>query len=138
VAKARGTNVAELIRPLREVANFFKHANRDPTAKIGFNENDVEIVLYLACHDFGRVAGGMPVEAQVFEAWVYAATIKRVSDVPLRNQRLVKRMIARFPGLRSAPDRATQKKIGLEIMERALLDKSLEMTIMPEVPVRRR
>jgi len=56
VAKARGTNVAELIRPLREVANFFKHANRDPTAKIGFNENDVEMVLYLACHDFSDLA----------------------------------------------------------------------------------
>ena len=138
VAKSRGKSVAELTEPLRKMANFFKHADKDPRAKIIFEENDVEVLLFFACHDFGRVAKGMPIEAQVFEAWAYAANTKRVSDVPLRKQPLLKRMIAAFPGLRAAPDRSKQKKIGLEIMERALRNKSLEMTIMREIPAKRR
>jgi hypothetical protein len=137
VAKARGTDVAKLTSPLRRVANFFKHADRDPTARIDLNENDVEATLFFACHDFGRVAGGVPIEAQVFEAWAYAAMPKRVSDVPLRRQEPLRRMIAAFPGLRAAPTRAKQKTIGLEIMEKALRNKSLEMTIMREVPEKR-
>jgi len=136
VAKGRGIIVAEMVRPAIKTANFFKHADRDPTAKTSLAENDVEIVLFLACHDFGRVADGMPIELQVFEAWAYAATIKRVSDAPLRNQQLIRRMIATFPGLRGAPNRAEQKKIGLKIMEQALLDRSLEMTIRREVPAK--
>jgi hypothetical protein len=135
VAKARGTTAAELIRPLVKIANFFKHADRDPAAKIAFIENDVEIALYFACHDFGRVAGGMPIEAQVYEAWVHAAATERVSDLPFSTQKPTRQIIAAFPGLRRAPDRAAQKRIGLEIMERALRDKSLEMTIKREVPV---
>jgi hypothetical protein len=136
VAKARGVNVAVMIRPLTKLANFFKHADPDPTAKAVLDENDVEVVLFLACHDFGRVAGGMPIEAQIFEAWAYAATIKRVSEAPLRTQPLIRRMIALFPGLRGAADRAKQKKIGLEILEQALRDKSLEMPITCKVPAR--
>lgn len=134
VAKARGTTPAKLFRPLVKVANFFKHADRDPTAKITLRENDVEIALYLACHDFGRVTGGMPIEAQVYEAWVYAAATERVSDLPFSAQKLTRRTIAAFPGLRSRPDRAAQKRIGLQIMEKAVRDKSLEMTIKREVP----
>jgi hypothetical protein len=119
IAKARGLTVAELIGPLSKKAAFFKHADRDPSGKIELEDDDVEMVLFFACHDFGRVAHGMPIEAQVFEAWAYAATIKRVSDAPLRKQKLIRRMIATFPGLRGAPDRVAQKRIGLEIMERS-------------------
>jgi hypothetical protein len=134
LATARGVKVEELIRPLSKTANFFKHADRDPTETIDLQDDDVEVVLFLACHDFKRVADGMPIEAQVFEVWAYAATIERVSDAPLRRQQLIRRTIAAFPGLRAAADRAEQKRIGLEIMERALQDKSLEMTIRRQVP----
>jgi hypothetical protein len=134
LAKARGIDVADMVRPLTKIAAFFKHADRDPSDKIDFYEDDLEGVLFLAVHDFGRVTGGVPIEAQVFEAWLYAAVTKRVSDLPLKRQQLVRRMIAAFPGLRGAAERAKQKKIGLEIMKRALRDKSLEMTIKREVP----
>src|SRR6516165_7526318 len=46
VAKSRGKSVTDLTQPLRNVANFFKHADRDPTAKIIFDENDVEVTLF--------------------------------------------------------------------------------------------
>jgi hypothetical protein len=136
IAEARGMKVEEMIRPLSKTANFFKHANRDPAATTNLDDNDVEVVLFFACHDFGRVAGGMPIEAQVFEAWAYAAAIEKVSDAPLRRQQLIRRMIAAFPGLRRASDRAEQKRIGLEIMEQALRNKSLGMVIRRKVPAK--
>ena len=89
IAKSRGVKVEEMIRPLSKTANFFKHADRDPTATISLEDDDVEVMLFFAGHDFGRVAGGMPIEAQVFEAWAYAATIERVSDAPLLRQQLI-------------------------------------------------
>jgi hypothetical protein len=136
IAKARGLTVAELVSPLSKKAAFFKHADRDPTHKVDLEDDNVEVALFFACHDFGRIAKGMPIEAQVFEAWVYAAATERVSDAPLRRQALIKRMIAAFPGLRGARDRAEQKRIGFEIMGRAVGDKSLEMAIRREVPAK--
>src|SRR6516225_3640376 len=66
LATALGVKFEEMVRPLSKIANFFKHANRDPTATIVLGDDDVEFVLFLACHDFARVAAGMPIEAQVF------------------------------------------------------------------------
>ncbi len=70
LANARGVTVKELLRPLVGTANFFKHADRDANATLDFDENDAEVALQLACHDFGRITGGMPVEAQIYEAWI--------------------------------------------------------------------
>jgi hypothetical protein len=134
IAKARGVTVVELVRPLNRKAAFFKHADRDPTDRIELEDDNVEVALFFACHDFGRVADGMPIEAQVFEAWVYAAATERISDAPLRRQPLLRNMIQAFPGIRGTSTRAEQKTIGLKIMEQALRDKSLEMTIRREVP----
>ena len=88
LANAPGIPVAELVQNLKRTANFLKHADRDPGGRIDFYEDDLEVVLVFAVHDFGRVAGGMPIEAQVFEAWIYAAVTERVSDAPLHRQRL--------------------------------------------------
>jgi hypothetical protein len=136
IATARGMTVPQLVSPLSKKAGFFKHADRKPAAKIDLEDDDAEMALFFSCHDFGRVAGGMPIEAQVFEAWVYAAATKRVSALPLRWQQIIKNTIQAFPGLRGASTRAEQKRIGLEIMEQALKDKSLEMAIRREVPAK--
>jgi len=126
LAKARNINVAELAKQAHEFAGFFKHADRNPTATVTFSETEVDSVLVLACHDFGRVTGGMPVEAQIFEAWIYALAYSRVSQAPLKKQRLIKLCIREFPGIRSAT-RQEQKKLGLAVMNRALADPSLQM-----------
>lgn len=119
-------------RRAHKFAGRFKHANRDPTEKIEFNETEAEWVLLLACHDFWRVTGGMPVEAQVFDAWAQVVFWKRVSDAPLRNQPLLRFALKNFPGVRTA-DRKKQKQIGLETLKRAEVDPSLQMKIEREV-----
>jgi hypothetical protein len=55
-------------------ANFFKHANTDPDDVLhGFEADEAQAVLYLACIDFGRLCEDRPVvEADVFEAWFFA------------------------------------------------------------------
>src|SRR5664280_941709 len=126
LAKARNIDVAVLAKQAHEFAGFFKHADRNPAATIKFSETEVDSVLVLACHDFGRVTGGMPVEAQVFEAWIFALAYPRVSNAPLKKQRLIRLCIREFPGIRSAT-RQEQKKLGLVVLNRALADPSLQM-----------
>jgi hypothetical protein len=125
---------AKLKKKFDRIAAFLKHANHDARDTIELDEIYVEVVLELACNDFARVTGGMPIEAQVYEAWVNAVTFKDISDVPPHNQHLVMRAIALFPGVREAPTRAEQKTIGLRVMERALRDPSLKMKINRVVP----
>jgi hypothetical protein len=133
LASSLGIGVKEMLRPLGMAANFFKHADRDAAAILDFDERDAEVVLQLACHDFGRITGGMPIEAQIYEAWIAAIAFPRVSEAPLRGQELIRRVIAHFPGIRGAASRVEQKKIGLGILERALTDPKLEMKFKREV-----
>jgi hypothetical protein len=133
LAAARGLTVKELLRPLSQTANFFKHADRDADAVLDFDEGDAEVALQLACHDFGRITGGMPTEAQIYEAWVAAIAFPKVSEAPLRGQRLIRGIIRWFPGIRRAADRAEQKKIGLAVLERALANPMLQMKFKREV-----
>jgi hypothetical protein len=132
LADKRGISARELVKPLIGPANFFKHADKDASAILEFDENDVEVVLQLACHDFGRITGGMPVEAQIYEAWIAAIAFRRVSEAPLRSQALIKRVIQFFPGIRSA-ERPEQKRIGLDVLMKALGDPALQMEIRRQV-----
>jgi len=133
LAADRGLTVDELLRPLKTIANFLKHADRDPTATIEIEQSEIVKVLQLACQDFGRTAGGMSIEAQVYEAWATVIAFRKVSDAPLRRQEMIRRLIADFfPGIRSASD-SERRTIGLKALERALQDPSLQMAFSREV-----
>jgi|GEM_PF-3715390 len=58
---------------IRKKYNFLKHAASDPTKKDNIPERLTASIIFLAIHDYITLCGGMPVEAQVFEAW-YIAT----------------------------------------------------------------
>jgi hypothetical protein len=134
IAQETRIPVKKLAAIANEFVAFFKHADRDPTAVLtAFTEQDADIVLYVACHDFHRVAKGMPIELQVYEAWHLAQAFDRVSDAPLRVQPFVRRSIKLFPGIRAASSRAEQQRIGLEQLEKASRDPRLKMKIQREV-----
>jgi hypothetical protein len=136
ISEDTGIPLKKLVDDAHEFAAFFKHANRDPEAVLeNFGERDADLVLFIACHDFHRVAKGMPVELQVFEAWRWALAFKRVRDAPLRTQPVVRRCIRLFPGIRAASP-AEQLRIGLEALERALRDPLLQMAIQRDVILR--
>lgn len=127
-----GKTLQELTTESRKIANFFKHADRDPQAKIEFREDEVDSVLAIACQDFGRITGGMPVEAQIYEVWVYSLAYAKVSEAPLRGQRMIKLAIRQFPGIRTA-DRRTQKRLGLNVLNRMVDDPDLQMEYRRDV-----
>jgi hypothetical protein len=126
LASKRGEAVKHLGGRLQKHASFFKHADRDPAATLEFAEAEVDPVLQLACHDFGRVAGGMPIEAQVFEAYIMCLAYARVADAPMRKQRLLKFAFQRFYGVRSST-LSEAKKIGLAVLQESVADPNLRM-----------
>jgi hypothetical protein len=132
VAKRQGKTLKEIASSAHEFAKFFKHADRDPTAEITFSETEIDPVLEIACNDFARVTGGMPIETQVDEMWIFCLAYAKVSDTPLKHQRVIRLGIRKFPGVRAA-DRRTQKRIGLEVLRQAENDPSLKMEIRREV-----
>jgi hypothetical protein len=69
----------------------------------------------------------------VYEAWITAIAFPKILQAPLRRQRLIRGIIAKFPGIRGAADRAEQKKIGLAVLERAMTDATLQMKFKREV-----
>jgi hypothetical protein len=108
----------------------------DADAYLEFDEDDLEVVLQLACHDFGRVTGGMPIEAQIYEVWVTTIALPYISKASLRKQELLRRAIQYFPGIRSA-DRAGRKRIGLKVLNQAMTDPDLRMQFKREVVARK-
>jgi hypothetical protein len=132
IARKRGYKLEALIKNVHAFAGFFKHADRNPTEKLCFRENEVDHVLMIACDDFGRITTGMPVEAQVYQAWCSALAFARVSDAPLRQQTLIKFAIKMFPGIRRA-NRQAQKNLGLDALNRVKSDPDLQMQYSREV-----
>ena len=132
IARKRGYKLEALIKNVHAFARFFKHANSDPTAKLRFRENEVDHVLMVACDDFGRITKGMPIEAQVYQAWCAALAFARVSEAPLRQQARIKSAIQMFPGIRRA-NRQAQKKLGLDALNRVKSDPELQMQYSREV-----
>lgn len=133
ISQSTGHKLGRLIEAAHEFANFLKHADKDPAAVLEkFTDADTDAVLFVACHDFSRVAKGQPVELQVYEAWWFATAYGRVTDAPLRAQSLIKSCIGHFPGIRRA-DRTKRLALGLTALEEARLDPSLVMEIEREV-----
>jgi hypothetical protein len=128
-----GKKLGRLIHSAHAYANFMKHADKDPTGVIeDFSETDADSILFIACHDFLRIAKGQPIEMQVFEAWWFATAHVRVSDAPLRAQETIRRCIRRFPGIRSS-DRRRREALGLAALDQASLNPKFVMAIEREV-----
>jgi hypothetical protein len=63
----------DIYREASKHAAFFKHAKTDPDGTLDdFDPTEADVVLWMACFDFGRLCGGKPTEADAFELWFYA------------------------------------------------------------------
>jgi hypothetical protein len=133
VADTMGKPLKELIGAANEHANFLKHADRDPTATLEtLTDADVEMLLFVAAHDFYRIAKGQPIEAQVFEAWHLARHWKRVSDAPLKMQPVIRASLRHFHGIKSM-EHPDQLRFGWAKLQEALTNPTLKMDIQREV-----
>jgi hypothetical protein len=139
-AADHGISLKEAIRRASPFANFMKHADRDPDAVLeGFEDDEIDPFLLIACKDFHKISGGMPVEAQVFEAWWHAAHTEKLSEAPRAMRELARLSIRVFPiGFRSAT-RDEKKRIGLARLLKAQDDPALRQKIrrVVELPEKR-
>jgi hypothetical protein len=127
LAETTGRPMKEIVAAAHQFAGFLKHADRDPVAVLENLEHaDVDILLFVACHDFGRVTGGKPIELQVYEAWWFAQAFDKVHEAPLRAQSIARRCIRLFPGIRSA-QRAERLRLGQQQLEKARGDPRFKM-----------
>jgi len=132
IAESTGHKLGRVVEAAHEYTNFFKHADKDTTASIDFDENSVDAVIMVACSDFARIAKGMPIELQVFQAWWLAINMERVSTAPLRIQPVIRYAISLFPGVRRA-DLLERLNIGQRALEKAEADPRFRMEINREV-----
>ena len=93
LAKNRGVSPREYLRKATLALNFMKHADRDPTAVLEFADEANDFMLFWACRDFVSITKGLPIEAQVFDAWFFATQVKKVSKGGPRWQKSVKACI---------------------------------------------
>jgi len=139
-ATDKGISIREAAGRASKFVNFMKHADRDPDAVLdGFEDDEIDPFLMIACKDFVEITGGLPIEGQVFEAWWYAAHIEKVSDRPREMRERVKLCIKAFPyGFRSAT-RETKKQMELAMLLKVRDDPALQMEIkrIIEIPVDR-
>ena len=128
MAEDFGITLKDAHRKAHDRVGFFKHADRDPTGVLnGFSDVENDHILLLACHDFGRITEGMPIEAQVFECWYWAVSKEPIQKRRLSQQDLIRRAIQCFPiGMRTA-DRVDQKRMGLEALSAAVDRSDLRM-----------
>ena len=133
LAHETGNKIELYIGKASRFARFFKHADRDPGAVLtDFTDEDARTVLFIAATDLGRVAGGKPYEAQIYEVWWFVTNIKSVSGMPLRRQAELRKMIKLFPpGFRSL-DLTAQKAAGLQMLDRYATDEGLRMEMIRE------
>lgn len=129
-AADHGVSLKEAIRSASPFANFLKHADRDPDAVLeGFEDDEIDPFLLIACWDFHKITGGMPIEAQVFEAWWYAAHTEKLSEAPRAIRELARLSLRVFPiGFRSAT-RDEKKRRGLACLVKVRDDPALRMKI---------
>jgi hypothetical protein len=133
LAETTGKPIKELKAAAHDSVNFLKHADRNPSAVLDdLDDEQVGIVLFIACHDFHRVTGGQPIELQVYEAWWHATSHRKVSDAPLRGQPRIRACLKIFPGIRSAAKKE-RLKIGLDKLDEARLNPRYAMQIRREV-----
>ena len=110
--------------------NFFKHADRDPDAKLSsFDESNVDSIMMLAVEDYIRLNKRSPVEFQAFQLWYLATHIDKVADAALAK---VLRPVDRFlPNIRNL-SRPDQIDMGKRFLSEANRDKALLADVRTE------
>ena len=92
----------------------------------------MEILLFVACHDFGRIAKGQAIDMQVYKAWYLSRLYEKVMAAPLKMQPVIRASLRHFHGIRSM-NRDNQLEFGWTKLQEALKDPALKMEIQREV-----
>ncbi len=113
ISRATGREQKGVLKELHRYASFFKHADRDPEGVLTeFDEREVDIVLFAACHDFQELTGGGAVEVQAFDLWWLAV----YEAYPAPEPGIVKDIREVFPDIKTL-SREKQRRVGRELLQ---------------------
>jgi hypothetical protein len=125
MARADGVTEGDIKLAMSYGRNFFKHADKDPSAKLDdFSDDRNDVVLMAAIMDFNMLAQSepKPMEIQIFEIWYFAA--HRGKTPKNLSQDIVKAGKQLFPGIANL-ERSGRKSAGREALLRSLQDQEL-------------
>lgn len=74
-----GMTGAEVRRVIHKAWNFFKHGDRDPEAKLEFDIDEVDYMIFHATLECGEIAKPS-IEMKVFQLWFLACGTFRLDD----------------------------------------------------------
>lgn len=107
----------EEVRKLaHDEVNFFKHADRNPTAALTVEDHHVRAVIMVACQEMQQVANPIPDEVEIFQIWVWMMDRDNLR-VELREQVLSPWEDVYPDDFPSLPLQA-QKSVGVELLAR--------------------
>lgn len=112
------SNEEQIYKLAATYRNFFKHADRDPDTFLqDFDDDCNDHILIIAVEDLARLTGKLPVEAQVFQLWYFSVYRERLNCEAY--ERMIKSIENWFPEIQHIV-RAEQKRLGREVLDRAL------------------
>ena len=82
--------VKELRQSMRRPQNFFKHADRDPDAKLEFDPDSTEWVLLDAMLTYAQITGEIPILFNAFSVWFTLQKPEKLGRSPEVQARLLK------------------------------------------------
>lgn len=115
-----GLSEKEAFQILNAAQNFLKHADKDPTADLLFDETENDHLIFIATIEYGGLRQPLSYSMQAFQVWylgVYPEKIGHETE-PVRVGKSV------FPGLPEKP-RHEQLALGHRFLERVLVKKGL-------------
>jgi plasmid stabilization system protein ParE len=108
-----GLSKKDALASLNSAQNFLKHADRDPSAKLSFEEEENDDVIFIATIECGQLGQRLSFNMQVFQIWYLASYPEKLgSEVAL-----VMTARAAFPELHTHP-REMKLSLGREFLEK--------------------
>ena len=110
-----GLTRAEALNVLNGVSNFLKHADRDPSTNLSFEEEENDYLIFFASLECGELRHPLSVSIQAFQVWYLAAHPEHLGE----GHELVARARTAFPSI-AQMDRHSRLAAGGEFLQRAL------------------
>ena len=115
-----GLSEKEALQVLNAAQNYLKHADRDASSSLSFEEEENDHLMFVASIECGSIGHPLSFSMQAFQIWYLALYPEKVGHdtQPVRTSKDI------FPGL-SKKERPQQVALGHEFLERVLEHKGL-------------
>jgi hypothetical protein len=114
-----GLSRKQALGVLHGASNFLKHADRDPTDELSFEEEENDHVIFFATLECGELSHPLSYTMQAFQIWYLACHPEQVG----LHTDPVRKAVSALPDL-SAQDRQVQLHRGMEFLKTVLAQRA--------------